>query len=112
MPLTHTDELRSNAKKVKFWAVASVLRPFCCASAGAATEAAQDTARANSINNNRGCVCGYLTPAAQQLCKKRAARDRQDRTREMLSLAVLAGALLLRLGSAAPPRAPRGAVSN
>ena len=41
-----------------------------------------------------------------------AARDRRDRrTREMLSLAVVAGALLQGLGSAAPPRAPaRGGI--
>ena len=40
--------------------------------------------------------------------QKRAARDRQYRKeyREMLSLAVVAGALRLSLGSAAPPRAP------
>ena len=45
-------------------------------------------------------------------CALDRALDREvTRTREMLSLAVVAGALLLRLGSAAPPRAPaRGGI--
>ena len=55
-------------------------------------------------------ACGLQAIFQRSFCKH-APGTAGQKNREMLSLAVVAGALLLRLGSAAPPRAPaRGGI--
>ena len=96
-------------------AAASLVAPACEVRSGPATAVGLEEGRDTSGRGRRlwlrfdGCTPARTSQAPAAFASPGTART--EVPTEMLSLAVVAGALLLRLGSAAPPRAPaRGGI--